>query len=329
MNLAGPPFHTPRTALDPHSFRPRPKIQPSPRNKKRPEDQKPKRPHNFSTVKEAGSGTRTDLESEDMMTPVCKIRCAMKKSLEPEDAKLSGREQSVKKSPSRHRMDPNEKKKPLQAFPDTPRLVPGLKLHGSPPKKDTEDSAKYGECSKTEKEAPPVPNREPSSDRKDRTKMATLAPDRCEVTRLLKQLCSGDASRTERVTGAKNAQLVFVNGNNPRQPSTPQLLKILEETIQKKIPKPLFGAHSSPHGLDRYRLVFNISEKTADSLFQYRTKFVQHMLTSAMYANSAVGKPWEMIGSVSERIIDELLLNITKEMQIYDLVKELYKKETC
>ncbi|KAF9800199.1 hypothetical protein SFRURICE_004412 [Spodoptera frugiperda] len=206
-----------RSAVPYTAFRPRPKIQPSPRNKKRPEDQKPKRPHNFSTVKEAGSGTRTDLESEDMMTPVCKIRCAMKKSLEPEDAKLSGREQSVKKSPSRHRMDPNEKKKrdprqsfislrraglqcsgvsmfvstvdpglqelqrygrsivlqlqPLQAFPDTPRLVPGLKLHGSPPKKDTEDSAKYGECSKTEKEAPAAPNREPSSDRKDRSKV--------------------------------------------------------------------------------------------------------------------------------------------------------------
>ncbi|CAH0691637.1 unnamed protein product [Spodoptera exigua] len=142
--------------------------------------------------------------------------------------------------------------------------------------------------------------------------------------------CPGlDMLGTERVTGAKNAQLVFVNGNNPRQPSTPQLLRILEETIQKKIPKPQFEAPTSARGLDRYRLVFNISEKTADSLFQYRTKFVQHMLTSAMYANSAVGKPWEMIGSVSEQIINELLLNITKDMQIYDLVQELYNKETC
>ncbi|XP_022814171.1 uncharacterized protein LOC111347979 isoform X2 [Spodoptera litura] len=326
VNHAGPPYHTPRNTHDPH----KPKVQPSPRIKKR-QEEKPKRPLNFTTtVKEAASGTRTDLESEDMMTPVCKIQCAMKKNLELEETKQSAREQSIKKSPSVHPVDPNEKKKfqPVQGFPDTPRLVPGLKLHGSP-KRDGEDLAKYGECSKTDKEASPAPQREPSSDKKDRSKMSTMVPDQCEVTRLLKQLCSGDASRTERVTGAKNAQLVFVNGNNPRQPSTPQLLKILEETIQKKIPKPLFGAPSSASGLDRYRLVFNISEKTADSLFQYRTKFVQHMLTSNMYANSAIGQPWEMIGSVSEQIIDELLLNITKEMQLYDLVQELYNKETC
>ncbi|KAH9630974.1 hypothetical protein HF086_013513 [Spodoptera exigua] len=91
-------------------------------------------------------------------------------------------------------------------------------------------------------------------------------------------------------------------------------VRILEETIQKKIPKPQFEAPTSARGLDRYRLVFNISEKTTDSLFQYRTKFVQHMLTSAI---------------VSEQIINELLLNITKDMQIYDLVQELYNKETC
>lgn len=47
---------------------------------------------------------------------------------------------------------------------------------------------------------------------------------------------------------------------------------------------------------DRFRMTFNIPDKVADNLFQYRTKFVQHMLESSMYANSAVGKPWEIIG---------------------------------
>ncbi|KAJ8731661.1 hypothetical protein PYW07_004825 [Mythimna separata] len=124
-----------------------------------------------------------------------------------------------------------------------------------------------------------------------------ISPDRCEVTRLLKQLCSGDgSSRPDRVTGAKNAQLVHVGGSSPRQTSTPQLLKILEETIKKKIPKQLYQHPLSPRSADRCRLQFSISDATADALFQYRTKFVQHMLTSSMYANSAVGKPWEMIG---------------------------------
>ncbi|XP_037303148.1 uncharacterized protein LOC119193613, partial [Manduca sexta] len=133
--------------------------------------------------------------------------------------------------------------------------------------------------------------------------------------------------RNERVTGPKNAQLLCINGGSPRQPSTPQLLRILEETIQKKVPKQLFQ-NQSELNKDKYRLTFNIPETTTQNLFQYRTKFVQHMLTSPMYANSAVGKPWEIIGSISERIIDELLLSVAKEMEIGRVTQELYRAET-
>ncbi|KAG6449187.1 hypothetical protein O3G_MSEX005932 [Manduca sexta] len=104
-------------------------------------------------------------------------------------------------------------------------------------------------------------------------------------------------------------------------------VKILEETIQKKVPKQLFQ-NQSELNKDKYRLTFNIPETTTQNLFQYRTKFVQHMLTSPMYANSAVGKPWEIIGSISERIIDELLLSVAKEMEIGRVTQELYRAET-
>ncbi|XP_073956709.1 uncharacterized protein isoform X2 [Choristoneura fumiferana] len=154
----------------------------------------------------------------------------------------------------------------------------------------------------------------------------------CEVSRLLRRLCAGagasNGGKNERVSGAKNAQLLCINGGSPRQPSTPQLLRILEETIQKKIPKPQYTPKPKVKDIDRYRLTFNVTAKAAESMFQYRTKFVQHMLSSPMYANSAVGKPWEMIGSVSEQIIDEMLVACAKEMQLQDFIEELYKSET-
>ncbi|CAH0715869.1 unnamed protein product, partial [Brenthis ino] len=156
------------------------------------------------------------------------------------------------------------------------------------------------------------------------------APASCEVTKLLRQLCGGDTGgKNERISGAKNAQLLCVNEGSPRKPSTPQLLRILEETIQKKTPKALFPKPTLKlQDAEKYRMSFNIPESVKDNLFQYRTKFVQHMLTSSMYANSAVGKPWEKIGSVSEQIIDELLLNCAKEMELPKFVKHLYKSET-
>ncbi|XP_060803221.1 uncharacterized protein LOC106129302 isoform X2 [Amyelois transitella] len=126
--------------------------------------------------------------------------------------------------------------------------------------------------------------------------MTAAVSGRCEVGRIVRQLCGGDTagSRHERVSGAKNAQLLCISGSSPRQPSTPQLLRILEETIQKKVPKQLMN-QPSPRDRERFRMTFSIPEASADRLFQYRTKFVQHMLTSPMYANSQLGKPWEAI----------------------------------
>ncbi|XP_063536221.1 uncharacterized protein LOC134745986 [Cydia strobilella] len=156
-----------------------------------------------------------------------------------------------------------------------------------------------------------------------------------DVSVLLRQLCAAQCnskfrSPRERASGFKNAQLLCVNGGSPRSPSlgTPQLLRILEETIQKQAPKPQFSTKAPVKDLDRYRLSFSRSSSATDALFQYRTKFVQHMLSSPMYANSRVGKPWEMIGKISEQIIDEILTSCAKEMQLEDIIGELYKSET-
>ncbi|XP_052758225.1 uncharacterized protein LOC113519928 isoform X3 [Galleria mellonella] len=168
---------------------------------------------------------------------------------------------------------------------------------------------------------------------RDKNKTPMVTPARCEVTTIVKQLCGGDATgscnsnRNEKITGAKNAQLVCISGESPRQPSTPQLLRILEETIQKKAPKPLYQKPPSIKDAERFRLTFNIPEQTADKLFQYRTQFVQHMLTSPMYANSVVGKPWEVIGRVSEQIIDDLLLGCANEMELKEVIQRLYNQE--
>ncbi|KPJ06298.1 hypothetical protein RR48_14037, partial [Papilio machaon] len=137
-------------------------------------------------------------------------------------------------------------------------------------------------------------------------------------------------NKNERISGAKNAQLHCVKTDSPRQHTTPQLLRILEETIQKKSPRLLNVRLSTikDKEAEKYRMSFNISEKTIDNLFQYRTKYVQHMLTSAMYANSAVEKPWEMVNSVSDQIVDELLLKCAKEMELRPVIESLYQNET-
>ncbi|XP_013164324.1 PREDICTED: uncharacterized protein LOC106115476 [Papilio xuthus] len=178
----------------------------------------------------------------------------------------------------------------------------------------------------------PVVMYEPDTSRNEkRYKIPDAELASAEVSRLLRELC-GDTSgnKNERISGAKNAQLHCVRTGSPRQHTTPQLLRILEETIQKKSPRSMNVRLSTikDKEAEKYRMSFNISEKTVDNLFQYRTKYVQHMLTSAMYANSAVEKPWEMVNSVSDQIVDELLLKCAKEMELRPVIQRLYQNET-
>ncbi|XP_053609489.1 uncharacterized protein LOC128674698 isoform X2 [Plodia interpunctella] len=228
---------------------------------------------------------------------------------------------------------------------DTPRVVDTPKVTETPKSASeiarTVGEASRGESSRQEERAGAVGGAGGAARRGEmitaekrcelaRARKGSTASARCEVTRIVRQLCGGDTagSRNERVTGAKNAQLMCVNGSSsPRQPSTPQLLRILEETIQKKVPKQLFQ-NMSVKDSARFRMTFNIPELTADKMFQYRTKFVQHMLASPMYANSLRPKPWELISRISDQLIDELVGTCAKEMQMEGFIQRLYNLET-
>ncbi|XP_075977589.1 uncharacterized protein LOC142977537 isoform X2 [Anticarsia gemmatalis] len=264
--------------------------------------------------------------SQDLLltqtTAVCKITSKKKKPTrevrekEIEDIDGDNSKDSIT-AESPRTLTPKSPITPVSPIPPLPMMAPNSPVPDA--------LSPQNPLSPVQPIAPISPEREEKRDRKTSSRF----PDQCEVTRLLKQLCSGDstADRQEHKSGAKNAQLLYVRGSSPRsQPTTPQLLRILEETIQKKVPKSL---HRHRHtDVERYRLTFNIAEQITDNLFQYRTKFVQHMLTSPMYANSAVGKPWEMIGSVSEQIIDEVLLKCVKEMELKDIFQDMYNRET-
>ncbi|XP_052741263.1 uncharacterized protein LOC112047714 isoform X2 [Bicyclus anynana] len=174
---------------------------------------------------------------------------------------------------------------------------------------------------------------EPRKSENERNRAADAEPTSCEVTRLVRQLCGGDnkfGMKSERATGAKNAQLLCVTRGSAGQPSTPQLLRILEETIQKKTPRHLFPRQPLPaKDAEKLRMTVAVPELVSDALLDYRTNFVQHMLTSALYANSAVGKPWEKIASISEKIIDDLLLKCANQMELQKFVNQMYEDETC
>ncbi|CAG9125675.1 unnamed protein product [Plutella xylostella] len=141
--------------------------------------------------------------------------------------------------------------------------------------------------------------------------------------------CSGDGPgvKTGRSQGARNAQLVCVRASSPRQEhgGTTELLKILEKTIHRKKPKP---ANPDPPASDRFHLKFHVPEAVTAGLLRHRASFLQHMLASPLYANSVLGRPWEVIGSVSDEMVDELVRGCVQDMEIRGVVDEMFRSET-
>ncbi|KAG7308902.1 hypothetical protein JYU34_006172 [Plutella xylostella] len=56
--------------------------------------------------------------------------------------------------------------------------------------------------------------------------------------------------------------------------------------------------------------------------------FLQHMLASPLYANSELGRPWEVIRSVSDEMVDELVRGCVQDMEIRGVVDEMFRSET-
>ncbi|XP_041979233.1 uncharacterized protein LOC121733134 [Aricia agestis] len=131
-----------------------------------------------------------------------------------------------------------------------------------------------------------------------------------------------ESTRNDCAEGKKNVQLICVTDTNPLK-STPRKEEILNKDNVKS-PKEL---QTGTLNVDKYRMTLDVPEQVIDKLMRYRSNYMQYMLTSALYANSSLGKPLEMISSVSEKIVDDLLLNCVNEMELKEFAEELCKSE--
>ncbi|GBP33872.1 hypothetical protein EVAR_20983_1 [Eumeta japonica] len=80
---------------------------------------------------------------------------------------------------------------------------------------------------------------------------------------------------------------------------------------------------------EKYRMKLEPDENTVSRWTQHRALFLQHMLSSHMYTNSSIHQPWNMVGRISDKIIDDALIKCARELQIQDKVLQMYQAETC
>ncbi|XP_057327556.1 uncharacterized protein LOC130668971 isoform X1 [Microplitis mediator] len=71
----------------------------------------------------------------------------------------------------------------------------------------------------------------------------------------------------------------------------------------------------------------NVSHDSADRLLKYRDEYQRLCSLSPMYTSNSLNKPWEVVSWISDKLIDELVVEISKELQMDDVIQKLFDLE--
>ncbi|XP_076244100.1 uncharacterized protein LOC143185197 [Calliopsis andreniformis] len=70
-----------------------------------------------------------------------------------------------------------------------------------------------------------------------------------------------------------------------------------------------------------------ISKKTERQFVAYKHEYKKLCQSKPMYSSNTQNKPWDIVAWISDKLIEELIFEITEELQMNDVIKKLFKME--
>ncbi|XP_039302177.1 uncharacterized protein LOC105206371 isoform X2 [Solenopsis invicta] len=77
--------------------------------------------------------------------------------------------------------------------------------------------------------------------------------------------------------------------------------------------------------LNNIKLV--VFEETEINFLKYRREYQRLMQSIPMYSSNTQNKPWDIVAWISDKLVDELIMEIAKELQIDDVIQKLFELE--
>ncbi|CAK9828776.1 hypothetical protein ANTRET_LOCUS6236 [Anthophora retusa] len=70
-----------------------------------------------------------------------------------------------------------------------------------------------------------------------------------------------------------------------------------------------------------------IPKETERHFLAYKCEYKKLCQSKPMYSSSTQNKPWDIVAWISDKLIDELIIEITAELQMNDIIKKLFEME--
>ncbi|XP_047364463.1 uncharacterized protein LOC124954894 isoform X3 [Vespa velutina] len=71
----------------------------------------------------------------------------------------------------------------------------------------------------------------------------------------------------------------------------------------------------------------NISKETEAKFLRYRIEYYHLFKCNPMYSNDTQNKPWNIVAWISDKLVDELINEIAKELEMQDVIQKMYQLE--
>ncbi|XP_045477437.1 uncharacterized protein LOC123682722 isoform X2 [Harmonia axyridis] len=154
---------------------------------------------------------------------------------------------------------------------------------------------------------------------------------------------------TVTVTGTKNAQLICIkddnsivsimNENSTSQGDSPESIKKSVKSAEVQTSQSEL-IEEAVYRLDKSRSNIKINrvkrprrmlqllpKEYAINIIQYKLMFYKHHKGNYMYKKTSTTKPWQLMDKISEDIFDYALLGIAKEIEVNELLENIYNAE--
>lgn len=70
-----------------------------------------------------------------------------------------------------------------------------------------------------------------------------------------------------------------------------------------------------------------ISESACQSFTDYQTQFQNSVEENPMYTSSTQNKPWEVVAWIAEKLVEELIIELSEEFEMDDIIQKLFDLE--
>ena len=127
--------------------------------------------------------------------------------------------------------------------------------------------------------------------------------------------------------GPKNLKLISYATEADETNDTKNSWKIKTSNVNGDRAIKLQDASCQAIHLKNGDIKLKISHKTIHNLAEYRDDFKEGTKANSMYTSKTKNKPWEVVAWIADKLVDEMIVDISNDFQVNDVIEKLFDLE--